>query len=781
MDRLSQNEILRSSSRALIQRPQANIPKPRRRMWHNLCNLCTLLIPDFVLRLFGMKTRNTRSAWREKYTLCFLIFLSCCFLAFLTYGMNFLLCKSPGHCIYSKINKNRFKNKTFIIANGYINFLRNNEIDEDIQSSLKNMSNCFKVKPESCRILFGGSICKRGEYNLNKEDFYPYEPIYYTWNDIKKLNMIVIDNKVYDPSYNNEEFYEDFIRKRKGCDGSDIFNQMTRDERDCFKESFYAGLITKKSSGCLVADCILYLSTVVIFGLIISRFILATFYSMHIKRKMKHLKSPLKAPTICFVACYSEGREGLKTTLDSLSEQDYKHKLIVVVADGIIKGSDNNMATPDILLDLIEVDKSYNTEPKSYISLADGSKRHNRAMVYAGKYKTKKSSTNIILIIKCGNINEDKKAGNRGKRDSQVIIISLYYKLLYDDRFSELDYDIYKKMKQLTGIDPVNFELILMVDADTRVKSDALTNFVSLFEADQKIMGMCGETKIQNKCESWVSMIQVFEYYISHHLTKSFESVFGGVTCLPGCFCMYRIYSVHHINNRKAIMPIISNAFILNAYSVFNTDTLHKKNLLLLGEDRYLTTILLKHFYRRKLIFVPSAQCETFVPSKFKILLSQRRRWINSTVHNLFELVLVDKLCGTFCCSMQFVVLMELFGTLVLPAAIVFTGVLITVSIVIKPEWIPLIMLWGILGLPAFLILLTTKEISYIFWLFVYILSLPIWNFILPVYAFWHFDDFSWGETRKIEGDETIDGDAEGEFNPNSVSLRHLSKLESPK
>ena len=55
------------------------------------------------------------------------------------------------------------------------------------------------------------------------------------------------------------------------------------------------------------------------------------------------------------------------------------------------------------------------------------------------------------------------------------------------------------------------------------------------------------------------------------------------------------------------------------------------------------------------------------------MLLSQRRRWINSTVHNLMELVLVRDLCGTFCFSMQFVVFIELVGTLVLPAAISFT------------------------------------------------------------------------------------------------------------
>jgi chitin synthase len=29
-------------------------------------------------------------------------------------------------------------------------------------------------------------------------------------------------------------------------------------------------------------------------------------------------------------------------------------------------------------------------------------------------------------------------------------------------------------------------------------------------------------------------MIQVYEYYISHHLSKAFESLFGSVTCLPG-------------------------------------------------------------------------------------------------------------------------------------------------------------------------------------------------------------------------------------------------------
>ena len=35
---------------------------------------------------------------------------------------------------------------------------------------------------------------------------------------------------------------------------------------------------------------------------------------------------------------------------------------------------------------------------------------------------------------------------------------------------------------------------------------------------------------------------------------------------------------------------------------------------------------------------------------------------------------------------------------------------------------------FAILGLPAVLILFTTREISYVGWMFVYLLSLPIWN-----------------------------------------------------
>ena len=78
---------------------------------------------------------------------------------------------------------------------------------------------------------------------------------------------------------------------------------------------------------------------------------------------------------------------------------------------------------------------------------------------------------------------------------------------------------------------------------------------------------------------------------------------------------------------------------------------------------------------------------------------------------------------------MQFVVAMDLLGTVVLPVAIVLTYILI-VGMALNPprlfeEAIPLILLVSVIGLPAVLILLTTRKIVYVFSMLIYLLALP--------------------------------------------------------
>jgi chitin synthase len=92
---------------------------------------------------------------------------------------------------------------------------------------------------------------------------------------------------------------------------------------------------------------------------------------------------------VCLVTCYSEGADGIKTTLDSIAGTTYSdaRKLIFIVCDGMITGHGEKASTPDICVAMLEADPRFG-EPQamSYVAIGDGSKAHNQAMVYAGHY-----------------------------------------------------------------------------------------------------------------------------------------------------------------------------------------------------------------------------------------------------------------------------------------------------------------------------------------------------------------------------------------------------------
>lgn len=93
------------------------------------------------------------------------------------------------------------------------------------------------------------------------------------------------------------------------------------------------------------------------------------------------------------------------------------------------------------------------------MAIADGQRQHNRAKVYAGHYISKKTNRKcpLVLVVKCGNSQEEKndsKPGNRGKRDSQVIFMNFFSKVMFDDRMSPLEYDLFRKIHRINGVTP---------------------------------------------------------------------------------------------------------------------------------------------------------------------------------------------------------------------------------------------------------------------------------------------------------------------------------------
>ena len=357
-----------------------------------------------------------------------------------------------------------------------------------------------------------------------------------------------------------------------------------------------------------------------------------------------------------------------------------------------------------------------------------------------------------------------------------MVIMRFLNRVHYNAPMSPLELEMHHQIRNIIGVNPTFYEFMLQIDADTIVAPDAATRMVAAFLHDTRLIGLCGETALTNAKSSFTTMIQVYEYYISHNLSKAFESLFGSVTCLPGCFSMYRIRAA------ETGKPLFVSREIVDTYSTVRVDTLHMKNLLYLGEDRFLTTLLLKYHPKYKTKFIFSANAWTIAPDSWKVFLSQRRRWINSTIHNLMELIPLQQLCGFCCFSMRFVVFLDLLSTIVQPVTVAYIAYLI-VLIVQKSSVIPLtafILLGAIYGLQAIIFILRRKW-EMIGWMILYVMAIPVFSFGLPLYAFWHMDDFTWGNTRVVTGEKgrkVVISD-EGKFDPNSIPRKKWEEYQA--
>ncbi|KAJ2338764.1 ATP-dependent RNA helicase, partial [Coemansia sp. RSA 2618] len=339
-------------------------------------------------------------------------------------------------------------------------------------------------------------------------------------------------------------------------------------------------------------------------------------FSLQLRKITKHFTRGAggRVPhLVVTVTCYNESERTVRTTLDSIALTNYarSRKLLVIIADGSAAPARDTRTTAEILRGLVRLDAAP-PQALPYIAIGDGAREYNSAEVLSGTY-TSSNGIHVacILIVKVGTLRERSlgmpEAGNRGKRDSQLIVLRWLRGVLMNAPLTPLEFELCRAATRLTAAPPDRFEYLLMVDADTALDVESIPRLVAAMERDRGIMGLCGETRVANKRDSWVTRIQVYEYYISHHLSKAFESLWGGVTCLPGCCSMYRVYA----HKAGARVPLLVAPEVIGAYSSNDTHTLHQKNLLLLGEDRYLTTVLLRAFPTRKLIYVPRAVCRT--------------------------------------------------------------------------------------------------------------------------------------------------------------------------
>jgi hypothetical protein len=249
--------------------------------------------------------------------------------------------------------------------------------------------------------------------------------LFVDWNELSS-SLVVYNNAVLNlTQIINDPLLPDqtklLLQKRAGADASkSIINLEALDSMKCIVALYTVAYIGNQSIGCTAYSLITGTVFTAIVGLIVVRFLMAFIFHWIVAPNLVN-PIPLKPPsgvgllrpqtqitsrsesgegpaftqeliydtcteehlyTICLVTCYSEGKEEIKRTLDSISGTKYpdERKLLVVICDGLIMGQGNDMYTHDIVTSMISLELE-DPEPRSYLAIADGEKQHNMAKI----------------------------------------------------------------------------------------------------------------------------------------------------------------------------------------------------------------------------------------------------------------------------------------------------------------------------------------------------------------------------------------------------------------
>ena len=159
------------------------------------------------------------------------------------------------------------------------------------------------------------------------------------------------------------------------------------------------------------------------------------------------------------------------------------------------------------------------------------------------------------------------------------------------------------------GVKRSTNEIIIFVDSDSFVEADCVRHLVKYF-VDPNIGAVSGHTDVYNRDTNALTRMQALRYYIAFKVYKAAESIFGLVTCCPGCCSAYR----------KTYLD------------EFIDEWLHQKFLgteCTFGDDRSLTNYVLRHY---NATYCSEAKAHTVVPDTFDKYLRQQQRWKKSWV-----------------------------------------------------------------------------------------------------------------------------------------------------
>ncbi|MBR3086435.1 MAG: glycosyltransferase [Kiritimatiellae bacterium] len=157
-------------------------------------------------------------------------------------------------------------------------------------------------------------------------------------------------------------------------------------------------------------------------------------------------------------------------------------------------------------------------------------------------------------------------------------------------------------------------EFMVCVDSDTFVFPGSLHKLMQGF-VDPSVGGISGHCDIENADVNTLTRLQDVRYYFSYKIMKAAESIFGVVSCLPGCFSAYRRTCV------LAVMDKWINATVWGEHGNF-------------ADDRSLTNQILRDY---KIIYDDEALATTICPETWRQYIRQQARWERSYLREIWK------------------------------------------------------------------------------------------------------------------------------------------------
>jgi cellulose synthase/poly-beta-1,6-N-acetylglucosamine synthase-like glycosyltransferase len=124
--------------------------------------------------------------------------------------------------------------------------------------------------------------------------------------------------------------------------------------------------------------------------------------------------------------------------------------------------------------------------------------------------------------------------------------------------------------------------------------------------------------RFEAKC---MILAQYVEYKISHYLDKSFESLFGFVSVLPGAFCTFRWAAINGDPLKSFFKGLEKDKHTAKEANMY------------LAEDRVMCLEILRKYSENWLLrYIPGCKALTDPPDSVIGLIKQRRRWTNGSL-----------------------------------------------------------------------------------------------------------------------------------------------------